>query len=183
MLKMFSASRSMAAEVRHAPVQVDAVTPTDTCVPLYDHTQKSPWYLLLYANGILTIVGSWLFRGAQPSAAIVLLLIGVLALVLGTSFQYLSVADQGDHLLIGFGPLPLFRRQVRYDDIRAVETEQTVLLDRWGIHQNIRGGLLWNLWGWDCVVIHLPNGIVRIGTDDHANLARFLRGKICDSRR
>jgi hypothetical protein len=38
---------------------------------------------------------------------------------------------------------------------------------------------VWNLWGRDCVVVHLKNsGVLRIGTDDAANHARFLEGKL-----
>jgi len=37
---------------------------------------------------------------------------------------------------------------------------------------------MWNLWGRDCVVLHLKKGVLRVGTDDAENLARFLEGKI-----
>jgi hypothetical protein len=44
------------------------------------------------------------------------------------------------------------------------------------IHYSIRGGLVWNLWGRDCVVVHFKNGgVLRIGTDDAENLADFLK--------
>ena len=82
-------------------------------------------------------------------------------------------------LAIRFGPVPLFRRTVRYADIEKVEVGRTLILDGWGIHYSIRGGWVWNLWGRDCVVVHLKNGgVLRIGTDDAENLACFLEGKI-----
>ena len=77
-----------------------------------------------------------------------------------------------------FGPLPLFRRTVRYADIEKVEVGRTLLLDGWGIHYSVRGGWVWNLWGRDCVVVHLRKSILRIGTDDAPNLARFIEGKV-----
>ena len=53
-----------------------------------------------------------------------------------------------------------------------------MILDGWGIHLSIRGGWVWNLWGRDCVVVHLTKGVLRIGTDDAENFARFLEGKV-----
>jgi hypothetical protein len=37
--------------------------------------------------------------------------------------------------------------------------------------------MVWNVWGWDCVVI-CHNGVIRVGTNDAENLAAFLRTKI-----
>jgi hypothetical protein len=53
-----------------------------------------------------------------------------------------------------------------------------MFLDGWGIHYSIQGGWLWNLWGRDCIVVHLKNGVLRIGTDDADNLSVFLRKRI-----
>ena len=74
--------------------------------------------------------------------------------------------------------MPLFRRRVRYEDIRDVEIGRTVLLEGWGIHMSPRGGWVWNIWGRDCVVIHLETGTLRVGTDDDANLEALLRQRI-----
>ncbi len=90
----------------------------------------------------------------------------------------MTVADAGDRLTIRFGPLPLFRRSVRYDLIDSVEVGKTTFLDGWGIHMSLRGGWVWNLWGWDCVVLQLRKGTLRVGTDDAENLARFVESKI-----
>jgi hypothetical protein len=39
------------------------------------------------------------------------------------------------------------------------------------------------LWGQDCVVVHFQNGgVLRIGTDDTENLARFLEEMIAKGR-
>ena len=88
------------------------------------------------------------------------------------------VADEGKHLAVRFGPIPLFATKVDYSNIQKVETGRPLLLDGWGIHISIRGGWVWNLWGRDCVVVHLRKGVLRIGTDDAENLARFLEGKV-----
>jgi len=67
---------------------------------------------------------------------------------------------------------------VQYADVDKVKVGRTTILAGWGIHCSIRGGWVWNLWGRDCVVVHLKNGgVLRIGTDDAENLARFLNSR------
>lgn len=105
--------------------------------------------------------------------------IGLLMLVLAGALRHLSVEDQGNVLAVRFGPIPLFRRTVRYADIGSVEVGRTLLLDGWGIHLSIRGGWVWNLWGRTCVVVSFKDGgTLRIGTDDAENLVEFLRSKV-----
>lgn len=140
----------------------------------YHHTQRAPLCLLLYGLAIMLLVLTWVLR-QEPVLVWVFPVTGLVVLVLAASFHHLTVADEGDNLSISFGPLPLFRRTFRYDDIEQVEVGKTTLLDGWGIHMSLRGGWVWNLWGWDCVMIRLRNGILRVGTDDAENLARFLR--------
>lgn len=147
-----------------------------TTEPGYSHTQKAPLYLLLYGTAIALFVGS--FFAHDQFLIAVFLGGGVLMLFLAMAFDHLTVMDQGDRLAIRFGPLPLFRRKVRYTDIVKVEIGRTLILEGWGIHYSIRGGWVWNLWGRDCVVVHFNKGVLRIGTDDGENLARFLEGKI-----
>ncbi len=38
------------------------------------------------------------------------------------------------------GPIPLFRRSVKYEDIISVEIGRTTILDGYGIHKSLRGG-------------------------------------------
>jgi hypothetical protein len=98
--------------------------------------------------------------------------------VLAAAFHSLTVEDRGNGLAIRFGPVPLFQRTVRYADVSTIDVGRTVLLEGWGIHWSLRGGWIWNLWGRDCVIIHFKNGsILRIGSDDAGNLARFLEAK------
>ncbi|MFO0866562.1 MAG: hypothetical protein U0744_18305 [Gemmataceae bacterium] len=95
----------------------------------YSHTQKAPLCLILYGFGITAItlavlVGDYLGIVIAGSVSLVLLL-------LAPCFHHLSVEDQGDVLAIRFGPIPLFRRTVRYADIGSVEIGRTLLLDGW----------------------------------------------------
>jgi hypothetical protein len=153
-------------------MNVQATTKT----PGYSHTQKGPLCLILYGSA-LGCIALALMVGGIPGIFIaggVGLFIGLLA----PAFHHLTVVDQGDVLAIRFGPIPLFRRTVRYADIEKIEVARTLILEGWGIHLSVRGGWVWNLWGRDCVVVNLKKGVLRIGTDDAENLARFVEGKI-----
>ena len=123
----------------------------------------------IFALGVILAV--------EPGAPLVLALVGAIMMVLAGSFHHLRVEDEGDEIGIRFGPLPLFSKTIRYQDITAVEVGRTTWLDGWGIHISLRGGWVWNLWGFDCVVIR-HGGTTRVGTDDPQGLADFLGQKI-----
>jgi hypothetical protein len=146
----------------------------------YRHTQKGPWGLMCYALAAVFFIPGW----TVPITAlrIVFFATGVFLLLLGGSLGQLTVADEGDHLAIRFGPFPLFRKRIDYRDIVAVERGRTTILDGWGIHLSLRGGWVWNIWGRDCVVIRLRRGIIRVGTDDPDGLAEFLKDRISRTR-
>jgi hypothetical protein len=140
----------------------------------YDHTQRAPLYLILVGVGLAILVAAWLtpLRIVQ----IVLLCSGGLMLLLAASFRQLTVKDEGDHLLIEFGPLPLFRRCVPYSDVELVERSRSTVFDGWGVHLSPTGGWTWNLWGFDCVDVYLSRGRkVRIGSDEADRLEAFLK--------
>jgi hypothetical protein len=145
--------------------------------PGYRHTQTGPWAFVLTPIGILMmLLGWWLANvpGVPAHVPPVLLVAGGLLLWLAPCFHQLTVADEGDRLAIRFGPLPLFRKRIKYEDMRAVAIDRTTLLDGWGIHLSLRGGMVWNISGWDCVVID-HGGRTWVGTDDAANLYDFLK--------
>jgi hypothetical protein len=148
----------------------------ETATPGYSHTQKAPLGLILYTTALACLVLAW--RVGNTPGVYIGGGVGLLIALLAPAFHYLTVEDHGDRLAIRFGPLPLFRRTVRYTDIEKVEVGRTLLVEGWGIHLSIRGGWVWNLWGRACVVVHLKKGVLRIGTDDAENLAGFLEGKI-----
>jgi hypothetical protein len=112
----------------------------------YSHTQKSPLCLLVYSTAIGLCIGAWFSRD-EPPIGVVLGVVAIGSLLLAASFHHLTVEDQGDELAIRFGPIPLFRRTVRYADIEKVEAGRTLILDDWGIHLSFRGGWIWNIWG------------------------------------
>lgn len=144
----------------------------------YWHRQSAPLCLVLYAlSGLLLWLGTSLRN--DPVVSVVMPLAGIVTLVLAASFHHLTVSDEGEALAVRFGPLPLFRTAIRYDDVRRVEVGRTTLLDGLGIHLSLRGGWVWNLWGRDCVVVYLrKGGVFRIGSDDTLNLAGFIKTRI-----
>ncbi len=113
---------------------------------------------------------------------ITFLVTGMLMFLLGVSFHHLTVEDDGDQLAVRFGPFPLFRRRIPYEDIIEVEAGRTTFLDGWGIHWSPWGGWVWNVWGYDCVVLRLKGGKLKIGTDDAEALAAFVKHRIPSTR-
>jgi hypothetical protein len=133
----------------------------------------------MYIPAALVSVLGWMLDAVEPIRWL-FPTVGLLLLLLGASFHHLTVEDRGERLAIRFGPIPLFRRSVRYDDIVSVAVDRSTILEGWGIHLSHRGGWVWNLWGSDCVLVELKRSKLRIGTDDPQGLAEFLRSKMGD---
>lgn len=143
----------------------------------YKHTQKAPlWWMLLVLAGVMAWAG-WELRG-NGSVAVVLWVAGGVVAGLGFCFRSLTVIDNGDRLAIRYGPLPVFRMSIPYAEMTQVEAGRSTLLDGWGIHYVPGRGWTYNLWGYDCVVIHRGQQIIRVGSDDVQNLIDFLTRKI-----
>jgi hypothetical protein len=142
----------------------------------YDHAQRGPWFLILFAVSAACFVGGWSLRG-EPWGHYTCLGISLLMFTLGLSFVSLRVCDEADALAIRFGPLPLFSARIPYHQMRSVAPDRTVLLDGWGIHWIPGRGTTYNIWGYRCVRVDLERRTIRIGTDDVAGLTEFLRQK------
>jgi hypothetical protein len=146
----------------------------------YNHTQKGTWHLLLYALAAFFLTASWFLP--LLALRITFFVTGLFMLLLASSFHHLTVADEDNQLAIRFGLLPLFCKRIFYDDIVEVDKGRTRFLDGWGIHWNPWSGSIWAIWGFDCVVIRLKRGMIRVGTDDPHGLAEFLKGRIADQK-
>ncbi len=145
----------------------------------YHHTQKAPLFLILVVVGLAMLIAAVM----TPDLPVRLILLGSggMMFLFAMTFRQLTVSDQGDHLLIAFGPLPMFRRRIRYSDITEARQAQTTVLDGWGIHISPSGGWTWNLWGFDCVDVYLKGGRkIRVGTNDRAALESFLTQQIAN---
>lgn len=143
----------------------------------YQHTQRAPLCLLLYVVAAQFVVTAWLTR-AVYFLPILFAVLSVVMLGIAMSFHYLRVSLEADRVKIGFGPLPLFTKTVRYEDIVSAEVSRTTILDGWGIHYSLSGAWVWNLWGFECVRLQLVKGGLCIGTNDAAQLAAALQQHI-----
>ena len=140
----------------------------------YNHIQHGRWHYILLVFALATVAGAWLARSQPPLVPILMAIAAVFAFC-GLIFGSLAISDEGDRLALHFGPLPLLFKRVRYADITAVEIDRTSVIDGWGIHYIPGRGWTYNLWGFDCVKLMLGRKIIRVGTDDAENLAKFLR--------
>lgn len=142
----------------------------------YQHTQTAPLYLLLMAIGVALVVGA--VFSPIVEAQVAMSLAGAAVLVLAFGFRHLTIVDEDDRLVAQFGPLPIFRRTVSYDQVERVKPSRSTWIDGWGIHY-APGKAIWNLWGFGCVDIYFKNGkMLRLGTDEPQVLAEFLGRRI-----
>jgi hypothetical protein len=143
----------------------------------YDHTQRAPLAFLMYLLAAALLVCASAF--GEP-LEVVAVLIGAAALfmLIGLCFRQLTVRDEGEYLAIRYGPLPVFHRRIAFRDIRSVERGRSSLIDGWGIHYVPGRGTTYNLWGYDCAVLKVNKGTVRVGSDDADRLVEFVRSRI-----
>ena len=143
---------------------------------LYSRKQSAPVSAILFGSALLmVIVGIW----SQNSTALAITLAtAVPIVVMGCCFHYLQVEGTDDGLWIRFGPVPLFRKYIHYADITKVEAARSTFLDGWGIHKSLRGGWIWNIWGFDCVGIYHSNTVTWVGTTEPTELVEFLQSQI-----
>ncbi len=148
----------------------------------YSHTQRGPISSILLLVGATAGVAAL----ANPGDLQVVIPCGVLSavmLLMALCFGSLTVADEGQSLLLRFGPLPLFRRHVKYEAISDVQSARSSFIDGWGIHYIPGRGWTYNLLGKCCVRLRVNGRILRIGSDDAPNLAGFIQSKIGRSGR
>ncbi|MEN6449871.1 MAG: hypothetical protein ABFC96_05205 [Thermoguttaceae bacterium] len=143
----------------------------------YEHTQTGWWHRIFLAIAAVLVLGALLARG-EPASAWVALSIAAVFLLCALVFGSLTVRGGVDAIALRYGPLPLFRKRIRYRDITAVEPARSSVIDGWGIHYIPGRGWTYNLWGFGCVKLTLGKRVIRVGTDDVERLAEFLRTKI-----
>lgn len=145
-------------------------------LPAYDHTQYAPmhWLILVPAFGMAGAA----YMSQGDAEFLLLQVVSGFMFVVAFSFRRLRVVDEGTHLALRYGPLPVFRRRIALADIAGAEQSRSSFIDGWGIHWVPGRGWTFNLWGFDCVLITFKDGrMMRIGTDDSEGLNRFLQEK------
>lgn len=144
--------------------------------PQYEHTQIGWMRWLMYAL-FAVMLGVLYLNPADPVLQILMPSLALVFLALAFTFGDLTVRDESEELVVEFGPLHIARKRVPYDEILGVSTGRTTFMDGWGIHYT-GGGWLWNLSGYDCVVLELKGKRkLRIGTDEPVKLCEFLSTK------
>ena len=139
--------------------------------PLYEHTQAGwPIRITLLASSVLFVVLAVLPEfSPTPTSPIALLGGAAIAAVLGWTWSALTVRIQGEELQVRFG-LGWPRKTVRLSDIVAAEVTRTTFLEGWGVHRT-RRGWLYNVSGFDAVLLRLTNGrSMMVGTDEPRRL-------------
>lgn len=144
----------------------------------YEHTQHGYIHWMLMGPAVVMALAGAGLMATEPRAAWILLSAAAALAISGLMFGRLTVADEGHHLALRYGPLPVLGKRIRYSDITAVATDRTTFLDGWGIHWMPGRGMTYNLWGYDCVRLSVGRRTIRIGTDDPDGLAAFLQSKI-----
>lgn len=143
----------------------------------YEHTQRGRWHIVFFAVAAAMLTGAWLARG-EPGVMILNIVVAVVFIVVALTMGSLTVRDEGEQLALRYGPLPVFRKRIRYADITTAEPSRSSWIDGWGIHYVIGRGWTYNLWGFGCVKLTLGKKTIRVGTDDVQGLAEFLQAKV-----
>ena len=143
----------------------------------YHHTQRAPLHYLLWTISLIQVVAAYLLF-ALPVVACILIASAAMIALFAASFMHLTVQDEGHRLAIRFGPLPLFRKTINYEEIGESVAGRSSFIDGWGIHYVPRRGWTYNLWGFDCVELKVGEKRIRIGSDDVPNLVEFLNERI-----
>jgi hypothetical protein len=142
----------------------------------YQHVQKGYLHWVLYASALVTLA---LLGLPQIPTVMIIVVIGaaLLLVVFGLSFKTMAVADEGDHLSVRYGPIPLFHKRLAYEFISDAHPARSRWIDGWGIHYIFGRGWTYNLWGFDCVEFQYKDRPCRIGTDDVQGLTDWLRSR------
>ena len=135
--------------------------------PQYLHTQPGwPMRLSFAAAAIGMIVLSALpMPGASRATSWALLAGAAAALAVGWSFSSLTVRVDADELALRFG-FGWPRKAVPLADIATVEVTRTKFWEGWGVHRT-RRGWLYNVGGYDAVLLHRGDGTaLLVGSDE-----------------
>jgi hypothetical protein len=86
----------------------------------YKHTQTAPLHYLLHGIAIVMLLAAYLSGGHQL-VALILAGTACVMILFALSFRSLTVTDEGQHLAIRYGPIPIFQKRIAYSDITCAE--------------------------------------------------------------
>jgi hypothetical protein len=147
----------------------------------YHHTQRGELHWVLTLLGAAWFLAAWMARH-HAAATFSLMFVAAVCFLLSLSLQTLTVRDEGEHLRIRFGPLPLFQRRIAYRDVTAVAVDRLPARSgawRWLLLRLPRCWGTYRVAADACVRLSLEGDrVVCVGSDDADNLAAFVRQRI-----
>ena len=137
--------------------------------------------MLLHFFAITIAVILLVFVPKDPWGIVYCAIAGYTVLLEFLSFTVvtLRVYHDEDCIALRFGPIPLAKKRIPYEEIKKAEPSRSKVIDGWGVHYIPYRGWTYNLWGFECVrLTTIDDRIIRIGTDDSSGLNAFLQTKI-----
>jgi len=153
-------------------------------LPQYDHTQRGKLHDVLHLSALAVAAICLINIPAAGARIATWCVIGTTAVIEFFAFTCITlrVYDDQDCLKLEFGPLPLLKNRIAYEEIVAAKPARSKIIDGWGIHYIPGRGWTYNVWGFDCVELSMIDSkLIRVGTDDADGLNAFLQAKISDS--
>ncbi len=141
----------------------------------YKHRQKGVLQPVLLTVAAVCF-GIGILLKDTPPYLVIFMETAIACAALSFAMVYLAVEDKGEYLLIRFGPLPLFRKKIPYENVTGIDKGRSNFWSGWGIHPT-KKGWLWNIGGFDYVRVEMSGKATLIGTDDPNGLMRFLQSK------
>lgn len=139
--------------------------------PLYQHTQAGwPMRIAFLAAAVLFLALTLLPGLSRTPTPVGVLVAGAaVTALLGWTWGSLTVRIEGGELRVRFG-FGWPRKTVPLAEIAAVEVTRTTFMEGWGVHRT-RRGWLYNVSGFDAVLLRLANGrSMMVGTDEPRRL-------------
>ena len=147
----------------------------------YDHTQRGKLHWWLHFAAITNAVIFLFFIPKDPLGIVYITTVFVTGMLefFAWTVITLRVYDDGDAISLRFGPIPLAKKRIAYQETKSAEPSRSKVIDGWGVHYIPGRGWTYNLWGFECVELTtIDNRTIRIGTDDSSGLNAFLQTKI-----
>lgn len=139
--------------------------------PLYEHKQAGwPMRFAFVAASVMLIVLALMPElSDDPAPPLALLAAAAVSAVVGWTWGALTVRIEDNQLQVRFG-LGWPRKTLPLKEIAAVEVTRTTFLEGWGLRRT-RRGWLYNVSGFDAVLLRLTNGrSMMVGTDEPRRL-------------
>ena len=140
----------------------------------YEHRQFSALALLGLVPPVIAFARYGLGSSRQTKRLVALAAAGLCSI----PFTTLTTRVDERGVSWGFG-LGFPGGSIPFEDIVSVHITQTRMMEGFGIHWTFRHGWLWNVAGWNAVMIRKRNGkVITLGTDDAQGLYDAIRARL-----